>query len=355
VRQRIWKQELLRSKEWSDMNEGMNTKQFAAEFETAFGVATKLMTGLGKVIKGREDTVRLTITALFADGHLLLEDYPGSGKTTLTKTLGRLISRERNTPEQQHILNFRRVQFTPDMLPGDVLGVNIFEAKTGQFRFMHGPIFAHIVLADEINRAGPKVQAAFLECMAEKQVTIDNVTHALDELFFVVGTQNPLDIAGTYPLPIVQLDRFLFKVPMSYVDRANELDILANHTAIAEAVETIAPACSRDEIITARVAARNVFVAPALREAIVDICQATRGNPILQYGASTRAALMLQSATKAWAVVNRRDFAIEDDLKSVLPFVLLHRLKFHSGVGDPRAALSDLATPILERLIKAGA
>ncbi|NDC38368.1 MAG: hypothetical protein EBZ48_09995, partial [Proteobacteria bacterium] len=308
----------------------MNTKQFAAEFETAFSVAAKLTSGLSKVIKGREDTIRLTITALFADGHLLLEDYPGSGKTTLTKTLGRLISQEAKRDAQDHILNFRRVQFTPDLLPGDVLGVNVFEPKSGQFRFVYGPIFAHIVLADEINRAGPKVQAAFLECMAEKQVTIDNITHPLDDLFFVVGTQNPLDIAGTYPLPIVQLDRFLFKVPMSYVDRSYELEILEHHSAISEAVEKIDPVCSRDEILTARVAARNVLVKPAIREAIVDICQVTRNNPILQYGASTRAALMLQSATKAWAVVNRREFATEDDLKAVLPFVLLHRLKFHS-------------------------
>lgn len=332
----------------------MDTKKFAAEFETAFAVSAKLMAGLNKVIKGREDTIRLTITALFADGHLLLEDYPGSGKTTLTKTLGRLISRDSSAAVDEHILNFRRVQFTPDMLPGDVLGVNIFEPKTGQFRFMHGPIFAHIVLADEINRAGPKVQSAFLECMAEKQVTIDNVTHPLDQLFFVVGTQNPLDIAGTYPLPIVQLDRFLFKVPMSYVDRSNELSILEQHTAISEAVSSIAPVCSRHEILAARIAARNVFIKPALREAIVDICQATRNNPILQYGASTRAALMLQAATQAWAAVSRRDFATEDDLKAVLPYVLLHRLKFHSGVGDPGAALSELATPALERLIKAG-
>lgn len=332
----------------------MSTKQFAAEFETAFSIGEKLMSGLSKVIRGREDTIRLSIAALFADGHLLLEDYPGSGKTTLTKTLGRLIAKDGQQKDQEHILNFRRVQFTPDMLPGDVLGVNIFEPKTGAFRFLHGPIFAHIVLADEINRAGPKVQAAFLECMAEKQVTIDNVTHPLDELFFVVGTQNPLDIAGTYPLPIVQLDRFLFKVPMSYVDRRHELEILEQHTVIADNVEHIEPVCSRSDVLAARVAARNVFMKPSIREAIVDICQATRSNPMLQFGASTRAALMLQSATKAWAVVQRRDFATEDDLKTVLPFVLLHRLKFHGGAGEPVTALSEITEPVLERLINSG-
>jgi len=178
-------------------------------------IASRLVNGLEAVIKGRGDTIKLILTALFADGHALLEDYPGSGKTTLAKTLGRLISKDIKSgsvsPEySEAIIPFRRIQFTPDMLPGDVLGVNIFEPREGTFRFLHGPIFAHIVLADEINRTGPKVQAAFLECMAEKQVTIDNRTYPLHTLFFVLGTQNPLDFAGTYPLPLVQLDRFLF-------------------------------------------------------------------------------------------------------------------------------------------------
>lgn len=329
-------------------------QQFASEFETAFSISKKMIGTLGQVIKGREDTIKLAITALFADGHLLLEDYPGSGKTTLTKTLGRLIAKDGHEKNDEHIVNFRRVQFTPDMLPGDVLGVNVFEPKTGQFRFMHGPIFAHVVLADEINRAGPKVQSAFLECMAEKQVTIDNVTHPLDELFFVVGTQNPLDIAGTYPLPIVQLDRFLFKIPMSYVDRATELEILEKHDEISNKVITTASVCSRSEVVAARVAVRNVQIKPIIREAIVDIAQATRSHPLLQFGASTRAALMLQQATKAWAVVNGREFAIEDDLKFVLPYVMLHRMKFHGGVSDARQALTEIATPALERLASSG-
>jgi MoxR-like ATPase len=318
-----------------------------------------LCSSLEQVIKGRSDTVRLVVAALVADGHVLLEDYPGSGKTTLSKTLGRLISDDHagssRHPSQatDPILPFRRIQFTPDMLPGDVLGVNVFDPKTGQFHFMHGPVFAHIVLADEINRTGPKVQAAFLECMAEKQVTMDNVTRPLDQLFFVLGTQNPLDIAGTYPLPQVQLDRFLFKLPMSYVDAATESQILESHAAIRTGSVSIDPVCSRSDVLDARVVCEHIYVKPALREAIVGIAQSTRNNPMIQFGASTRAALMLQSAVRAWALVQGREFATEDDLNYIAPFVLLHRLRFHAGAGDAKKALQALMAPVLEQLVRA--
>ena len=324
------------------------------QIENAIATAQALCSTLSKVILGREDTIRLTIAALLADGHLLIEDYPGSGKTTLTKAIGRLIQKDNINPSNEHILAFRRVQFTPDMLPGDVLGVNIFEPKTGQFRFLHGPVFAHVVLADEINRTGPKVQAAFLECMAEKQVTIDNVTHKLDDLFFVVGTQNPLDIAGTYPLPLVQLDRFLFRIPMSYVDPQTEYAILEGHHNIVQQIETLNPVCTRSQVLEARKAVAALEIHPNLRKAIVNIVQATRNNPMLQFGASTRAALMLQSALKAWAVTGGKSYVTEDDLKSVAPFVLGHRLRFHAGAGDQKKALEELMAPHLEGLITAG-
>lgn len=323
-------------------------------FTSAIATVEKLASGLKQAIKGRDDTIRLLLAALIADGHVLLEDYPGSGKTTLTKTLGGLISANSSEMGMSYILPFRRIQFTPDMLPGDVLGVNVFDPKTGHFHFVHGPIFAHVVLADEINRTGPKVQAAFLECMAEKQVTIDNVTHPLDELFFVVGTQNPLDFAGTYPLPLVQLDRFMFKIPMQYVDRDTEISILGSHSEIVQSVAQVKPVVSRREVLDARRASEDVHVSEKLRAATVDIVRATRSTPLLQFGASTRAALMLQRAMRGWALVNGREYANEDDLKLLTPLVLLHRLRFHGGAGDPASALRELIKPTLEDLIAQG-
>lgn len=323
-------------------------------FEYAIRTARLLTDGLTKVIRGRAETVRLIVSALLANGHVLLEDYRGSGKTTLTKTLGRLIYRDPADKVPDYIAAFRRIQFTPDMLPGDVLGVNVFEPKSGTFRFMFGPIFSHVVLADEINRTGPKVQAAFLECLAERQVTIDSMTYPLDKLFFVIGTQNPLDIAGTYPLPLVQLDRFLLKLPMGYVDSATEVEILTEHQAITKSSVSSDPVCTRQEVIHAQATAQSVHVSPNLRAAIVNIVQATRGNPLIQFGASTRAALMLQDAVRAWALMNARDHATEDDLKQMAPFVLLHRLRFHGGAGEPRDALMTLMAPHLETLIRKG-
>lgn len=317
------------------------------KIEQAIAVGASLKSALQTVVRGRDDTINAVLVGLLGEGHVLLEDYPGSGKTTLAKTLGGLISEPLATLAQ-----FRRIQFTPDLLPGDVLGVNVFEPKTAEFKFLPGPIFAHVVLADEINRAGPKVQSAFLECMAERQVTIDNVTHPLDELFFVIGTQNPLDVAGTYPLPIVQLDRFMIKAPMPYVDAATESAILADQYQIAARAAVPTAVASRQEIIHARRAVREVAVSDALRNAIVEIVQATRVAPNVVYPASTRAALMLQNAIKAHAVLHRRSFATEDDLKAMLGPVLLHRMKFSPGVSDGKTALEHIAARPIEKLVR---
>jgi len=309
----------------------------------------KLISGLSSVVRGRMDTIRLILTGLLADGHVLIEDYPGSGKTTLAKVLGNLI--DCSSSSSQNINPFRRVQFTPDLLPSDVLGVNIFEPKSSTFRFQQGPIFAHIVLADEINRTGPKVQAAFLECMAERQVTIDNQTYPLDDLFFVIGTQNPLDLAGTYPLPLVQLDRFLLKVPMQYVDRESEIEILNEAELIKQQSERVNPVVTREEVLAARKAAQAVSLEPAITEAIVDIVQSTREHSLLQFGASTRSAIMLKHAIQAYALIDGRDYVTEDDLKTVAPYVLMHRLRFHPGAGEPKEAFAEILAPHLEALI----
>lgn len=312
----------------------------------------RLRGSLERIIRGRTDTIKLVLTGLVAGGHVLIEDYPGSGKTTLAKTLGLSIDCSANNGSHNAgILAFRRIQFTPDLLPSDVLGVNVFDPKSGSFHFQHGPIFAHVVLADEINRTGPKVQAAFLECMAERQVTIDNVTYPLDDLFFVMGTQNPLDLAGTYPLPLVQLDRFLLRVPMRYVGHQTELEILRDVEEIGDAVKNVKPVVSREQILRARAAASQVRVSEQMLETIVAIVQSTRSNPLLQFGASTRAAIMLKRALGAWALNEGRDYATEDDLKFLAPFVLQHRLRFHPGAGDSREAFNELIRPHMENLI----
>lgn len=322
--------------------------------QNAIETITRLHASLGKVIRGRADTIQLVLTGLLADGHVLLEDYPGSGKTTLAKTLGRSIDCSVGHEVPDYIVPFRRIQFTPDLLPSDVLGVNIFEPANGTFSFRYGPIFSHIVLADELNRTGPKVQAAFLECMAERQVTIDNHTYPLDKLFFVIGTQNPLDVVGTYPLPLVQLDRFLLRIPMRYVDAATELGILQDADQIHDAVEHVRPVITRAELLAARASLNQIKIPERILKSIVNIVQSTRENPILQFGASTRAAIMFRRVLSAYAVVNGREHVIEDDVKYLAPFVLLHRLKFSAGTGKPEQLFSEIVMPHIEELIRAG-
>jgi MoxR-like ATPase len=294
-------------------------------------------------VQGRDEVIVLALTALFADGHVLLEDHPGSGKTTLAKALGDCIARKAS---DESIVAFRRVQFTPDLMPSDVTGTTIFDTESNKFVFRHGPIFANVLLADEINRTSPKVQAALLEAMAEKQVTVDNTTHPLEDLFFVIATQNPHDLAGTYPLPRAQLDRFLFKIRMNYLDRANELQVLAQK---ANRVVMAAVAISPHTIVAARnVVQEEVRVHSVIHECLVDLAAALRKDRRVALGISTRSLVQAIPALQARAMLSGRDFVSPRDIKALAVPLFSHRLELAPGVKDADAVVIDCATPIIE-------
>jgi MoxR-like ATPase len=316
----------------------------------AHAVADRLKARLSAAVRGRDDVIEMVLTALLADGHVLLEDYPGSGKTTLARALGGAIA---DDGDVQGIAAFRRIQFTPDLLPSDITGTNVFELERSTFTFRRGPIFSHVVLADEINRTSPKVQAAMLEAMAEKQVTVDNDTHALDELFFVIATQNPLDLAGTYPLPTPQLDRFLFKIRMEHIAREAELEVLAAypkpHLKMAEEM----PGVTRAELLSARRALRDeVALDASFREALVDLARSLRDDKRVLQGASTRSLVLMMPALQARALVCGRDHVTPHDLEVLAPFVFTHRLECAPGVDDVTAVVREHTAEQVEKLAR---
>jgi len=314
-------------------------------------VAERLGARLRAAIRGRDDVVELVLIALLADGHVLLEDYPGSGKTTLARALGNALE-EGDGPGG--VAAFRRIQFTPDLLPSDITGTNIFDIETSRFAFRRGPVFAHIVLADEINRTSPKVQSAMLEAMAEKQVTVDNKSYALDDLFFVIATQNPLDLAGTYPLPTPQLDRFLFKIEMKHIDRTSELEVLDQYPRASLEVARDHPSATRAEILAARRQTRGaVHVAPVVKEALVDLARLLRGDPRVLQGASTRALVLMLPALQARAVIHGRDFVSPEDVEVLAPYVFKHRLECAPGVDDVDALIAEATAVEIEKLARA--
>ncbi len=324
------------------------TKGEGATLDRAKSVAQRLTKRLAAAIRGRDEVIELVLTALLADGHVLLEDYPGSGKTTLARALGAAV-----TGGGDAIASFRRIQFTPDLLPSDITGTNVFEPERSRFVFRRGPIFAHVVLADEINRTSPKVQAAMLEAMAEKQVTVDNETHPLDTLFFVIATQNPLDLAGTYPLPTPQLDRFLFKIRMEHIAREAELEVLAAyprpHLSLAEDL----PGVTRDELIGAREAIRNgVRIDVAFQSALVDLARGLRADKRVLQGASTRSLVLLLPALQAHALVSGRDYVSPRDLEVLAPYVFGHRLECAPGVDDVMSVVREHTGIEIERLAR---
>ena len=272
-----------------------------------------LIGNVERVIQGKRDAVHLALVCLLASGHLLIEDVPGVGKTSLAKAIARSIGG-----------TWHRIQFTPDLLPSDVTGVSVWNRLTGEFEFRPGGVFANIVLADEINRASPKTQSALLEAMEEQQVSVDGVTYPLEAPFMVIATQNPIELEGTYPLPEAQLDRFLMRIEMGYPDRAAEVAILASQSSHL-AVEELDAVVTADEVTAAAEAIQTIHVAAPLRNYIVDLADATRRHHDLALGASPRGALALQRAARALAASFGRDYVMPDDVKRVAPIVLEHR------------------------------
>jgi MoxR-like ATPase len=273
-----------------------------------------LARNLAQVIRGKDDAIDLVLLGLVAEGHILVEDVPGVGKTTLAKALARSIDG-----------TYGRIQFTPDLLPSDVVGVNVWDRATGRFDFREGPVFANVVLADEVNRASPKTQSALLEAMAERQVTVDGTTRHLPPPFVVIATQNPIENEGTFPLPESQLDRFLLKVAVGYPDRAAELDILATHGDL-DPLADLRPVVTAAQVSAMAAAARTVLVAPALQGYLVDLAAASRTHPHVAVGISPRATLALQRAARARAATRGRGYATPDDVKALAGPVLAHRL-----------------------------
>src|SRR5689334_14987836 len=298
-----------------------------------------------RVVRGKHEQIRLALVALVAEGHLLIEDVPGVGKTMLAKAMARSID-----------CSFRRIQFTPDMLPTDITGVNVFNQERGDFEFRPGAVFANVVLGDEINRASPKTQSALLECMEERQVTIDAETRSLGTPFIVVATQNPVEHEGTYPLPEAQLDRFMMRLSVGYPDSDVEAEILATHSS-GQPLDDLEPVCDAMAVAELIELAREVHVAPAIRTYIVALVEASRSHPDIYLGASSRASIMLLRAARAYAAAAGRDYVIPDDVKALTGPVLAHRMIVTADAAmagrDTSSVIADLSAtvevPVAER------
>jgi MoxR-like ATPase len=308
-----------------DRRAGADWERFAESF-------SRVASNIQRVIQGKDEEVRLALCCLLAEGHVLIEDVPGVGKTMLAKALARSID-----------CSFRRIQFTPDLLPSDITGVNVFNQERGDFEFKPGAVFANIVLGDEINRASPKTQAALLESMEEHQVTVDGVTYGLGTPFMVIATQNPIEHEGTYPLPEAQLDRFMMRLSLGYPTAEAEAQILSTH-GVASTLDDISPIMDAPTVSAMISMAREVHVAVALQQYIVAMAEATRRHPDLYLGASPRASIMLLRAARTMAASEGRDYVTPDDVKALAAQVFAHRLLVSADAAmGGRTAMSVLA------------
>ncbi len=308
------------------------------EIDQALANIQKLVDNIETVIKGKRTQIQFILTALLAKGHILMEDNPGTGKTVMAKTLAQSISGRSN----ESGVNFKRIQFTPDLLPMDLIGSHIFDDVKKEFIFKKGPLFCNVLLADEINRASPKVQSALLECMAENQITMGETTYKLEQLFFTIATQNPVEMEGTYPLPAAQLDRFFIKIIFGYVDEETELSIYNNYLGIADNLNNIHQVLSMEEILFLQGETEKVFVHEEIVKAVRNIVWDTRRHNDIVLGASTRSGITFLKCLKAFALVNRRTFVTEDDVQTITPAVLDHRLIYRNRDAKAKALLSIL-------------
>lgn len=308
----------------------------------------KLVLNIEKVIRGKRTQIQFILTALLAKGHILMEDNPGTGKTVMAKTLAQSISAKTDHTG----VNFKRIQFTPDLLPMDLIGSHIFDDIKKEFIFKKGPLFCNVLLADEINRASPKVQSALLECMAENQITMGDITYKLENMFFTIATQNPIEMEGTYPLPAAQLDRFFIKIIFGYVDEETELDIYKDYLGIQNNLDNIEQVLSMDEILFLQNETEKVFIHEEIIRAVRNIVWATRRHADIILGASTRSGITFLKCLKAFALVNGRSFVTEDDLKTITSAVLDHRLIYRNKEAKQKAiaGILDLELARLSKL-----
>ncbi len=303
----------------------------------AVSLVPRILRNVALALEGKPREIELAVVALLAGGHLLVEDVPGVGKTTLARALAASLG-----------LEFRRIQFTSDLMPADVLGGSVFDAATGRFDFRPGPIFTQVLLADEINRTTPKTQSALLEAMAERRVTIDGRTHALEAPFFVIATQNPEEFYGTYPLPESQLDRFFLRLRLGYPPPEVERALIARRRG-EDPLETLAPVATREEVLAAQASVDAIRVEAPLYDYVHELALATRTSPLLELGASTRAVLALERAARAHALVLGRAFATPDDVKAVAVAALAHRVRVR-GARDLASDRTDAERVIRDLL-----